>query len=330
VNVCATGATGARLACALALALALAGCSAELDAGSDVPHGLLPIDERSAIVLVNDGARDNWQGEYAALLASSGQARWVGLVVNAGEEHPSLDVNLSGYRGMIAAARDSGLENLPDPVASSSTPLQRPASGLIDDTTPNRSEGARFLVQAAAEHARPGHPLVLATGGRLTEVADAFLMDPSFRDRVVVVASLGPAGDGPRADTFDPNGGRDLWATFIVTSRLRVVQVNSYYDQSLDVPDERLPDLPQNSFGRWMADKRADTLKLLVACDQITVFAAALPWFATEVARMRVDDSDTRYLIPDPAGAIWRVTRGDDARARDEIWRRLEDPTLFE
>ncbi len=46
---------------------------------------------------------------------------------------------------------------------------------------------------------------------------------------------------------------------------------------------------------------------------------------------MRVDDSDTRYLIPDPAGAIWRVTRGDDARARDEIVaRRLEDPALFD
>src|SRR5690348_7595247 len=101
----AMGATCARLACAVALA----GCSAELDAGSDVPHGLLPIDERSAIVLVNDGARDNWQGEYAALLAASGQVRLVGLVVNAGEEHPSLDVNLSGYQDMIAAARDSGL-----------------------------------------------------------------------------------------------------------------------------------------------------------------------------------------------------------------------------
>ncbi|HXK18469.1 MAG TPA: hypothetical protein VNG33_11735, partial [Polyangiaceae bacterium] len=46
----------------------LFGCGANLDAGTDTPHGALPVDERSAIVVVNDGARDNWQGEYAVLL----------------------------------------------------------------------------------------------------------------------------------------------------------------------------------------------------------------------------------------------------------------------
>jgi len=321
--------SAAARAATLACAVALAGCRAEMDAGSDVPHGLLPIDERSAVVVVNDGARDNWQGEYAALLAASGQFRFVGLVVNSNAEYPSIDVNVTGYRQMIAAARDSGLQNLPDPVASVAPALVRPDDDDIDGTPPNRSEGARLILQAAAEFSRPAHPLVIATGGALTEVADAYLMDHGIVDRVVVVASLGPGGEGARADTFDPNGGRDLWATYIVTSRLRVVQVNSYYDQLLDVPDERVADLPRNAFGQWMTDKRADILKKLVACDQVNVFAAALPWFATTVERMRVDETETRYLVHDSNGPIWRVTQGDTERARDEIWQRLTDPRLF-
>lgn len=316
------------LAATLACTCALAGCRAELDAGSDIPHGLLPIDERSAVVVVNDGARDNWQGEYAALLGGSGQFRFVGLVVNATTEYPSVDTNVTGYRQIIAAARDSGLGDLPDPIASIAPALSRPDSGNIDDTAPNRSEGARLIVQAVARYGSSTHPLVTATGGALTDVADAYLMEPSISDRLVVAASLG-SGE-TRDDTFDPNGGRDVWATFIVMSRLRVVQVNSYYDQTLDVPDDRVSELPQNSFGKWLADKRGDLLKKLVACDQISVFAAALPWFATEVARMRVDESDTRYLIPDATGTIWRVTSGDDERARAEIWDRLLDPKSFE
>lgn len=320
--------TPRALAATLAFTGALAGCRAELDAGSDVPHGLLPVDERSAVVVVNDGARDNWQGEYAALLGGSGQFRFVGLVVNSSAEYPSVETNVSGYRQIIAAARDSGLRALPDPVASIAPALSRPDSGNIDDTAPNRSEGARLLVQAAATYGTTTHPLVAATGGALTDVADAYLMDPSISDRLVVVASLG--NGETRDDTFDPNGGRDLWATVIVMSRLRTVQVNSYYDQALDVPDDRVAELPHNSFGKWMADKRADLLKNLVACDQISVFAAALPWFATEVTRMQVDESDSRYLAPDPKGTIWRVTKGDDERARAEIWDRLLNPKSFE
>jgi len=321
--------TPRALAALLISTVALGGCRAEMDAGSDVPHGRLPIDNRSAVVVVNDGARDNWQGEYAALLAASGQFRFVGLVVNTNAEYPSLEANVTGYRQMIAAARESGLEHLPDPVASIAPPLERPDSGEIDDTPPNRSEGARLILQAAAEHSTRVHPLVVATGGALTEVADAYLMDPSLVDRVVVVASLGPGGPPGRADTFDPNGGRDLWASYIVTSRLRVVQVNTYYDQLLDLPDDRVADLPQNAFGQWMADKRSDILKKLVACDQVNVFAAALPWFATAVERMRVDETETRYLVADADGAIWRVTQGEIDRAREEIWSRLRDPALF-
>lgn len=318
-----------RLAALVPGALALAGCGGQLDAGFDVPHGLLPVDERSAVVVVNDGARDNWQGEYAALLASTGQLKFVGLVVNSASEYPSLETNVTNYRQMLNAARDSGMRHLPDTTASIAPALTRPASGSIEDTVPNRSEGARLILDAAAAHGTRVHPLAIAAGGALTDVADAYLLDPSLVERAVVVASVGQT-DGDGANTFDPNGGRDSWATFIVTSRMRLVQVNGYYDQLLDVPAERASELPENAFGRWMADKVPDLLNVIFACDQISVMSVALPWFAADVTHLRVDDADSMSLIPDPAGQIWHVAQTDSERARNEIWARLKDPGTFQ
>jgi hypothetical protein len=318
-----------RLTALVASVLALVGCGGQLDAGYDVPHGLLPVDERSAVVVVNDGARDNWQGEYAVLLASTGQLKLVGFVVNSTIEYPSVDTNVAGYREMLSAARDSGMRHVPDATASIAPALTRPASGSIEDTVPNRSEGARLILEAAAAHGTTAHPLAIATGGALTDVADAYLLDPSLVERAVVVASLGQT-DGDGASTFDPNGGRDNWATFIVTSRMRLVQVNGFYDQLLDVPEERASELPQNAFGRWMAEKIPGILNVILACDQISVLAVALPWFASGVTHLRVNDADSMSLIPDATGQIWHVARTDSERSRSEIWARLKDPSTFQ
>jgi hypothetical protein len=313
----------------LCCAVALSGCGGRLDAGSDVLHGPLPVDERSAVVVVNDGALDNWHGEYAAIFAASGQLELVGLVVNSSSQYPSLETNVTGYRQMFAAARESGMRHLPEPTASVAPALSEPASSSIEDTIPNRSEGARLILAAAAEHGTSVHPLAIATGGALTDVADAYLLDPSLAERAVVVASLGQSeGDG--ASTFDPNGGHDPWAAFIVTSRMRLVQVNGYYDQLLDLPEEKVSELPQNAFGRWMGEKRPELLDLVLACDQITVLAVALPWFSSGVTQLSVDAADPTHLVPDPAGRIWHVAQSDSARARSEIWSRLKDPATFQ
>ena len=319
---------GRRVA-TLPLVLVLTACGGQLDAGSDVLHGSLPVDERSAVVVVNDGARDNWQGEYAALLASSGQLELAGLIVNSNAEYPSIETNVTGFREMIRAARESGLQHLPDPTASVAPALSRPESGAIDDTVPNRSEGARLILDMARAHGTVVHPLAIATGGALTDVADAYLVDPTLAQRAVVVASLGQTeGDGAQA--LDPNGSRDSWATVIVTSRMRYVQVNGYYDQLLDIPEARETELPDNAFGLWMADKRADILNLIQACDQISVLAVGLPWFALDVARMRPDGAGSTSLVPDATGQIWHVARTDSERARDEIWARLKAPATFQ
>ena len=96
-----------------ALALVAMSCAETRNLGSSAPHGLLPVDERNPIVLANDGADDNWQGEYAVLLANSGGPKLAGIVVNTSPPWPDLDANIAGWRGLVAAARASGFARHP-------------------------------------------------------------------------------------------------------------------------------------------------------------------------------------------------------------------------
>lgn len=318
-----------RFAVATCFALAGLGCSGKLDAGSDSPHGPLPVDERSAIIISNEGARDNWHGEYAMLLAATQRIELVGIIVNSSAGYPDIEVNVTGFRRMIQAARDSGMRHIPDASASVSPVLAKPASGVIEDTVANRSEGARLILAAAARYGGAVHPLAIATGGQLTDVADAYLMDPTLPQRAVVVSSLGNVVDGAVL-SGSPNGNLDSWATTIVASRMRYVQVNGFYDQLLDVPESRTRELPQNPFGAFMTEKRAEILDLVFACDQVSVLSVALPWFAGDVTRMRLQPNDeTLKLLPDPNGDVWHVASSQSERMRAEIWQMLTDPATY-
>ena len=253
---------------ALALAVLALGCSESRNLGSTVPHGLLPVDERNPILLANDGVYDNWQGEYAVLLANGGGPKLAGIIVNTSGPWPDLDTNMAGWRGLVAAARAGGLRDIPDPQSSSGPPLPRPASGQIKDTTPNRSEGAHTIIDMSASLSLPYRPLVVVTGGRLTDVADAYLMDPTVTERIVVVSSLGSTTDTGAA-MGPPNGEMDPWADAIVAANFRFVQVSAFYDQTTDVPTARLADLPANAFGDWIAAKQPSIFDLDQAADQV-------------------------------------------------------------
>ena len=330
---------------ALALLGAFSACgSRTLDAGSDHPQGLLPVDERNPIILSNDGPRDNWDGEFAMTMASLGTIELVGIIVNSSPVYPTLEDNVQGWRDMVAAARASGMRGVPDPTASVDGTLQRPSDGDIDATPPNHTEGARLIIDTAHRLSQPLRPIVVATGGRLTEVADAYLLDPDIVDQVVVVASLGhAAGDGsssalstPNTATLSaPNGPIDPWADEIVARKFRYVQVNAYYEQQGDIPSARASELPANAFGAWMTSKLGDILPQTDAADQLSVIAPALPAFAHGVTRM-VEASAT----PPPAGGsptlvaaangnAWVVTSGDNALATSRFWQALTDPVAY-
>lgn len=309
--------------------LAACGCSETLDAGHDRPNGLLPVDQRNPLVLLNDGAYDNWSGEYAVLLAAGGGPRLAGIVVNANSDWPELATNVDGFRGLIAAARSSGIADLPDPLASVEAPLVAPASGELDDTEPNRSEGALFIVDISKRLALPYRPVVIATGGALTDVADAYLIDHTVTERVVVVASLGSVSSSGGGMGV-PNGDRDPWADMIVAQRFRYVQVSAFYDQLSDVPTASLSRLPANALGTWIASKQPNLWHWEPASDQVSVLAAALPSFATTVERVApgsmADGSGSAgpELATDPEGSSWLVTTCDSAAASARFWESLK------
>jgi len=302
-----------------------AACTQTLDAGSNHPHGILPVDERNPVVLTNDGIDDNWQGEYAVLLANAGVLKVAGIVVSTSPPWPDIDVNITGWRGLVAAARMSGLRNIPDPIASIGAPLVRPASGDVDDTTPNRSEGALFIVDAARRLSLPYRPLVVMTGGRVTDVADAYRIDPTIADRIVVVSSLGTASASGGAMGI-PIGEMDPWAETIVAERLRYVQVSAYYDQLTDVPAARVPDLPANALGTWIAAKQPKIWSVPLAADQVAVAAVTIPSFATAIARVSsagvvgAGASAGPDLVMNDSGPAWLVTDSMGAAASARFW----------
>ena len=122
----------------------------------------MPVDARNPVIVANDSATDNWTGEYAMLLANSGGPPLAGIIVNPSQYSPDLAVNLDGWNQLIAAARASGLRNIPDATASAGVPLVRPADGAIEHTTPNMSDGAKLILDQSARLSLP----VAAAGGR--------------------------------------------------------------------------------------------------------------------------------------------------------------------
>ena len=89
---------------ALATAVAAGGCTQTFDAGHNRPSGLLPVDQRNPIILLNDGAYDNWSGEYAILLANGGGSPLAGIIVDENSDWPDIQTNVGGYRDLVAAA----------------------------------------------------------------------------------------------------------------------------------------------------------------------------------------------------------------------------------
>jgi hypothetical protein len=323
-------------AAAAAIALLAAGCTETLDAGSSHPKGPLPVDERNPILLFNDNVYDNWQGEYAALLANGGGPALAGIVVSTGGQWTSLDDNIKGWRAFVAAARAGGLQNIPDPRPSTANPLLvRPASGAIDETVRNNSEGANLIRTESERLSLPYRPLVVVTGGRLTDVADAYLIDHSVVDRVVVVSSLGSLTESGGAMTA-PNGEMDRWADTIVTAKFRYVQVSAFYDQTTDVPASRISDLPpNNSFADWIEAKQSKIFDLPEAADQVAVAAVGIPGFAVEVSRPSavgpVDAGATTgpTLVDEPSGPLWLVRQIAGSKATDRFWELLKNPKTF-
>jgi hypothetical protein len=310
------------------VAVALGACGGTLDAGKDHAGKTLPTRVDSPLIVTNDSVYDNWQGEFALLLANAEAPPLAGIIVSTGGMWSDLDANVDGWQQLVTSARETGLE-APEPLRSASQPLQRPDDGQIESTAPNDSAGARFIVETSRELYDAERPVVIATGGRLTDIADAYLLDPSVTERVVVVASLGTgfsATDG-LARMGVPNGEMDAWAGEIVARKFRYVQVSGHYDQLTDVPAARSSELPNTPLGEWVESKREQIFETPLASDQVSILVAQEPAFSLKVARVNAAERDGELmtLTADPAGPAWLVPEVDGELATERLWRGLLD-----
>lgn len=310
----------------------LAGCHQTLDAGYDLPR-LLPVGPTNPVIISQDDWSGDWLGEYAVLLANSGGPPLVGIVVNASSIWGDLDINVSGWNDLVTAARSSGLD-IPTVTRSTGKALTRPSNGQIDSTTANNSEGAQAIRDLSRKFSQPSLPVAVVSGTSLTDVADAYLIDHSVVDRVVVVAALGgyPA---PNGSMGAPNGDMDPWADWIVSQRFRYVQACTYYDQTADVTMAEVPYLPQNALGTRFATKLPNIINIPQAADQVALLAMAVPGFAVSATRASPDTSSAfdasqgPPLNPVATGNSWIVTQIAAPLAQSRLWQILLDPHTF-
>jgi len=314
------GGRGLCAAAAIALGL-LAGCHQTLDAGYDLPR-LLPVGPTNPVIISQDDWSGDWLGEYAVLLANSGGPPLVGIVINATSIWGDLDINVSGWNDLVTAARSSGLKNIPDVTRSTGKPLVRPSNGDIDSTTANNSEGAQRIRDLSRQFSQPNLPVAVVSGTSLTDVADAYLIDHSVVDRVVVVAALG-GYNAPNAAMGAPNGDMDPWADWIVAQRFRYVQACTYYDQTADVTMANVPYLPQNALGNRFATKLPNIINILQAADQVALLAMAVQGFAVSVIRAA---PDTTSAFDASQGVVTQIAA---PLAQSRLWQMLLDPHTF-
>jgi hypothetical protein len=326
----------APLVCFALTAVVVSACDQVLDAGRNETQGLLPVGPHNPVILINDSATDNWSPEYLALSASNGGPRVAGIVVTASPYWPDLDANLAGWQTFVADAGSSGLRGLPDPVGSASPQLVVPPDRLVESTRRNHSAGAQLILRKSSELSLPGQPLVVLSCAQLTDVADAYLIDPTVVDRVVVVAQVGTYSSS-KASMASPNGDLDPWADWIVAQHFAYVQISVYYDQNADVTAYDVDALFKNLFGTRMAAKRASFPTLPNASDQEAILVFSEATFVTSVVRSVVDilagfnspPGQGPPLVAADGGNAWLVTGVDAAAARARLWQMLTNPNTF-
>ncbi len=289
----------------------------------------LGYDHRNPVVYDNDDHRDVYTDEYLLALASAGAIGLPGMVTTYTHDRDEYDEFVDGRREIVAKARRSGMKQLPDPVSGPGRALAKPGDRRPESTEPIDTPGSRLILEQA-HAASPEIPLVVVCGGPLTAVADAYLLDPSIADRVIVAALLAsPEG------LHGWNCGIDLWAAEIVASRMRLVVFpeSTNTETAARVPKDALSALPECELREWMIEKRHPTNfgPWDRDADGQPAIALMRSDYARAVRRVSLGgyDGEVPRFRDDPNGAITLVTEASADVATEEFFRALTNPAAY-
>lgn len=301
------------------------------------PRVKLPYDRDCPVIYDNDYANDyvDW---YLMALAGAGQIRYRGISTSSSiapyNQHmpaDALDDCVALRTSIVATGRASGLRNIPEPVAGTRGRLIKPTSGKVEDTQPLDSPGSRQIVREARA-ASAGKPLVVCVGGPLTVVADAYLLDNSIADKLVVTW-LDNYPDG----MYGFNGWSDGWAAFIVLEKLRLVQFTVESGAFASVPKDRLQnELPAGPMREFLLGIKPDVVAPNGDADGPPAISIMRPDYVQELKRVSfggwkiADGHEVPMFRDDPNGGALVVTKADAGTATEEWWRALKNPALWE
>ncbi len=238
----------------------------------------------SGVVLDNDDHRDTYTEEMLMLAEHLGTLDLKAIITTY--QHSEYPEFVRGREEIQQKAKQVRLKVDYDLFPGTNQTLAVPSSGKIEDTKPLGIDGSQFIV-SEAKKASSAQPLAILTGGQLTSVANAYLLDSTIADRIIVLGVFG-------APKIDYNANLDAWAWTIILAKMKVIsfkfrEANGDFGQAFlqmpSVPKARLQKvLPRNAFTQWIIDKRHPNQKILQE-----------DWDGTPLATLLSDQYVTRY-----------------------------------
>jgi hypothetical protein len=297
----------------------------------------LPYDNTCPVVYDNDDADDMYTDEYLLSLASAGNITLKGMSTTSGgwvePLFPDIVFNfqwdLSGRGEIVSKALRSGMNNLPMPIVGSGVALVQPGSGVIEDTVPVDTPGARQII-TEAHNTTTNKPLVVIMGGPHTTLASAYLLDNSITSTVVMAAQSGGPGENQLQDFNDT---ADRWSTMIVVQRFRAVLFGPVFNQAALVNKSLLTNLPNTELRQWMIDKNLPHVHLPGGQDHDGPGAITLmrPDYVTTARPKSYGGivNGNMVLTNNSNGNILVVTAANQTIATTEWWRALSNSAAY-
>lgn len=285
-----------------------------------------PLKKNCRVIYDNDDHRDVYTDEYLLALSSIGEIKFKGIITTYSPREYSLFVE--GRKQIIELSKRSGLKNIPELFHGTNKQLKRPGNNKIEDTSPLMIEGSDFIVSQALK-ATPKNPLVIVTGGQLTSVANAYLINPSIAENILVMGVFG-------AKNMDYNAGLDAWAWTIILNKLRVIAIpigppdsrGEVYMKPPVVPKERIKtELDQAiPFFKWMYEKEHPSNELPNEgdFDGQPAILITKPHYVTQWKRFNstgINERGHPILEENENGKIWQAENASQQIATDEFWR---------
>jgi hypothetical protein len=300
-------------------------------------HLELPYDQRNPVVYAKDWSRNCYTDDLVMALASARRLHLRGFVTSSSTAPYNHWVSEEDYQvwveqraESVRLARQSGLRHIPDPIRGPDRHLAPPSSGRIEDTMPLDSDGSRLVVSAARE-ATPEQPLLVVACTGLTLPADAYLLDPSIADRIIVLWLGGHEGD-----MACYGGWSDGWAAYIALERLCMYQFPPFRCDPVTPKRRMQAELPPCPFRDWMLGKAiprdqggprdADAPPIISIVRQDFVLRAQPVAFGGWIDKEGHQVPRYRH---DPQGTSRVVTLADRRVATAAWWAALTDPAVY-